>query len=128
MATTLFDNLSAAQRKDIANKILDMSYEDQKAFVEQLSGIVDLNAAAEAKVERKKTAIERIAACKADPQGGRATIDLLNGNLRRGGLPSVEQLVEKTSDEIMQLFAASTMASAKRIECKIILSKLKLID
>jgi hypothetical protein len=126
--TTIFDSMSAADRKRIANQILDMNYEQQREFVEQLSSLVEVNAKAEAGLERKQTAIKRINAAKADGAGGSAAIYLLNGTLRRGGLPPVEQLVEKSSDEIMKLFAASTMAQVDRLACKITLSKLKIID
>ena len=36
--------MSAAERKALANKILDMDYDSQRQLVEQLSGIVELNA------------------------------------------------------------------------------------
>ena len=119
--------ISASERRRIADRIAAMSYEEQKQFIEQLGSVIEVNAKANAETSRKKTVIERINAAKADAQGGRATIDLLNGNLKRGGLPPVEQLVEKQPDEIMKLFAESTMASLKKMECKIALSKLKVI-
>ncbi len=86
-----------------------------------------MNAAAEAEAGRKQTALARINACKADVAGGRNVIALLNGQLRRGGLPSVEQLVEKTPQEIMALFANSKMSNLDKFSAKSTLSKLKLI-
>jgi hypothetical protein len=124
---TIFDTLSASERKRIANQILDMNYEQQREFVEQLSSIVELNAKAESGLERKKVALERINAAKADGYGDAAAIRLLNGTLRRGGLPQVEELVEKSPDEIMKLFAASSMASMDKMASKSTLSKLKII-
>jgi hypothetical protein len=64
MPNTIFDSLSAAERKDIANKILDLPYEQQREFVEQLSGIIDKVSAAESSLERKKTALNNIQACR----------------------------------------------------------------
>ena len=127
MSPTLFDFMSAAERKALANKILDMDYDSQRQLVEQLSGIVEMNAAAEAEAGRKQTALARINACKADVAGGRNVIALLNGQLRRGGLPSVEQLVEKTPQEIMALFANSKMSNLDKFSAKSTLSTLKLI-
>jgi hypothetical protein len=124
---SLFPNLSAADRKTLANKILDLRYEEQRQVVQELGSIVEKVNAAEAVSERKKVALERINACKADAHGGRAAIDLLNGTLRRNGMPSVEQLAEKSPDEVMSLFAASTMASQDKFACKITLSKLRVI-
>ena len=42
-------------------------------------------------------------------------------------MPSVEQLVEKTPQEIMALFANSSMSSLDKFSAKCTLSKLKLI-
>jgi hypothetical protein len=127
MSNTIFDRFSAAERKDLARKILDLPPDEQRELVAQLGGIVEKVSAAEAGLERKKTAIARINAAKADAGGGFAAIALLNGTLKRGGLPPVEQLVDKSSDEIMTLFAKSTMASVDRLACKITLSKLKIL-
>ena len=77
--------------------------------------------------ERKKVAIERINAAKADAYGGRNATNLLNGQLKRGGLPQVEDLLEKSPDEIISLFAASKMSPIDRMACKSTLSKLKVI-
>jgi hypothetical protein len=60
------DTLSAAERKNIANKILDLPYDQQRQLVEQLGSIVEINAKAEAASERMKVALDRINAAKAD--------------------------------------------------------------
>jgi hypothetical protein len=121
------ESLSASERKRIADAIVAMSPDQQKELVELLGNIQSFNAKSESETTRKKAAIERINAAKADAFGGRATIDLLNGTLKRGGLPPVEQLVEKQPDEILKLFSASTMATADKIACKTTLHKLKVI-
>jgi hypothetical protein len=100
------ESLSASERKRIADAIVAMSPDQQKELVELLGNIQSVNAKSESETTRKKAAIERINAAKADAFGGRATIDLLNGTLKRGGLPPVEQLVEKQPDEILKLFSA----------------------
>jgi hypothetical protein len=124
---SLFPNLSAAEAREIADRIIQLPDHERRELMSQLGGLIDKVSAAEAKLDRKKVALERINACKDDVAGGRATIDLLNGTLHRGGMPSVEELVEKTPDEINKLFSASTMASQDRFACKITLSKLKVI-
>jgi len=122
------NDISASERRRIADKLAAMSYEDQKQFIEQLETIVEVNARAEAETTRKKTALERINAAKADVAGGRATIELLNGTLRRGGLPTVEELVDIEPRKIMDLFAsASKMSISDRMACKSTLSKLRVI-
>jgi hypothetical protein len=121
-------SLSASERKRWANHVVNnMSAQEQRELHELIGNIAEVNAKDEAASERKKAAIARINACKADAHGGRATINLLNGTLRRGNLPSVEELAEKQPAEIMKLFSESSMASADRMACKITLSKLKVI-
>jgi hypothetical protein len=124
---SLFPHLSAAEPRELADRIIQLPDNERRELVNQLGGLIEKVSAAEAVQERKKVAMERINACKADVAGGRATINLLNGNLRRGGMPPVEDLVEKSPDEIMKLFAASSMASIHKISCKSTLSKLKVI-
>jgi hypothetical protein len=125
---SIIESPSASERKRIADPIVNMSPDQRKELVELLGNIQSVNAKDAAETSRKKIALERINACKEDAFGGKATIDLLNGTLRRGGMPSVEELVEKKPDEIMKLFAASSMTSFDKIAAKSTLSKLKVID
>ncbi len=64
---------------------------------------------------------------KQTPTAVLTLFNLLNGQLRRGGLPQVEDLVEKSPDEIMSLFASSKMTPIDKMACKSMLSKLKVI-
>jgi hypothetical protein len=125
------ENLSAAERSKLADGLAaaaeTMDVEQKRLLIEALSSALDKNVKVNAAAERKKIAIERINAAKEDPHGGRAAINLLNGQLRRGGIPQVEDLVEKSPDEIMSLFAASKMTPIDRMACKSTLSKLKVI-
>jgi hypothetical protein len=124
----MFEHMSASDRKNRANRILELPADQQPELVSQLSGVIDKISAAEASSERKKAALERIAAAKPDAFGGKAAINLLNGTLKRGNLPSVEELAEKKPDEILKLFAASSMSNYDKIAAKSTLSKLKVID
>jgi hypothetical protein len=118
-------SMSAAQ---ITEKILDLPEPERSKTIAALEVAAAEKMQAQAAVERKKVAIERIAAAKADGAGGKATIDLLNGTLHRGGMPSVEKLAEQSPDQIMKLFSESSMASADKMACKSTLHKLRVID
>jgi hypothetical protein len=120
-------SLSASERRQIADHIVNMSPDQQKELVELLGNIQSVNAKDSAENNRKKTALERIAACKADAFGGRAAINLLNGTLKRGNLPPVEELAEKSPDAILKLFSESSMATADKMACKTTLHKLRVI-
>ena len=121
------ESLSASERRRLADAIVAMSSDQQRELVELLGTIQSTNAKDELETNRKKTAMERIAACKSDAFGGKAAITLLNGQLKRGGMPSVEELVEKQPDEILKLFASSSMSNFDKIAAKSTLSKLKVI-
>jgi hypothetical protein len=126
MPNLLFENMSAAERRDLANKILDLPPDQQRELVNQLSGVIEAVSAAEAGLERKKTAIARISAAR-ESLGGANALKLVDGHLHRGNLPSIDELAEIEPRKIMQLFAASSMDTLHKMECKNLLAKLKII-
>jgi hypothetical protein len=113
----LFENMSAAQRKEIANRILDMNYESQKAFVAELGGIVEIVAKAESEAGRKKTAIANINACRSGSPGEREMIKVLEGNLTRAGI-SLDSIVE-APEKIDAIFASASRPLAPEMRMAI---------
>jgi hypothetical protein len=126
--TKSITGLSAAQEKALSEVFQALPESARQEVIEKFTTINEVNARTNAEKTRKKVALERINAAKSDVAGGRNAINLLNGTLHRGGLPSVEELAEKSPDEILKLFAGSTMASMDKIACKNTLAKLKVIQ
>jgi hypothetical protein len=122
------ESLSASERKRLADTIVNMSPDQQRELVALLGTIQATNAKDESEKTRKKGALERINAARADGhKGGAAAVKILEGQLRRANMPSVDQLAEKTPQEIMSLFASSSMSNFDKIAAKSTLSKLRVI-
>ena len=124
---TIFESLSAAERKRIANQILDMDYSQQKEFIEQLGSAIEKVHAAESSLERKKTAIARINAAKSGTLGERSAIGLLEGSLKRAGI-SLDAIIE-APEKIDQIFAAAgpKFSTHDRLGAKSMLYRLGII-
>ena len=104
-----FKRMTQTERTRLANSPLyhrrnSVSADEKRIFIDALSTALNKDVQANSASERKKTALAHINAAKADGYGGQNAINLLNGTLRRGGLPEVEELVNKSPDEIMKLF------------------------
>ena len=122
---SLFENMSAAERKALASKILDMDYESQKTLVEELGSIVEEVHAAESKIGKQKAFIAKLSAMRSDKNVGAGNaINLVEGDLRRAGLPPLEVLGTKPMHEINSLMAASKLEPVKRMAIKNMLHRL----
>jgi hypothetical protein len=122
---SLFENMSAAERKAIANKILDLPYEAQKELVQELGSIVEEVNAAESKIGKRKAFIAKLSAMRADQHvGARNAINLIEGDLRRANCPPLEDLGMKPLHEINSILAAAKIETVKRMAIKNILHRL----
>jgi hypothetical protein len=124
---TIFDTMSAAERKRIANQVLDLPYEKQKEFVEELSTLIEKVEAADSALGRKKTAMANIQACRSGDLAQRNMISVLEGNLRRAGI-NLDDIVE-APEKINQIFASASrpLSNEMRMGLKAQLHRLKVI-
>jgi hypothetical protein len=123
---SLFENLSAAERKDIANKILDLPLDQQREFASQLGSVIEKISAQEAEKTRKKTVMSKISAARSDPHlGGKNELGLIDGSLHRAGLEPLDSLAVKPPHEIHSILAsANKLASRDRFAVKSFLFKI----
>jgi hypothetical protein len=126
---TIFDTMTAADRKALANKILELPEHERRDLVSQLSGVIDKLSAAEAESTRKSAFAEKLSAMKADKNVGAGNaIGLIEGNLRRYNLPPLADLGIKPLHEINTLMAAAKLPTNDRMAIKSVLHRLGAID
>jgi hypothetical protein len=126
---TLFENMSAADRKALADRILELPADAQRELVSQLSGVLDKVQAAEAETHRKTAFAAKLSAMRADRHiGAGNAIGLIEGNLRRYNLPPLEDLGAKKLHEINDLMAAAKVPTNDRMAIKSMLHRLGAID
>jgi hypothetical protein len=103
---SIFDSLSASERKAFAAKVIELPYEEQRQLVEELGSLVEKVNAAESEAGRKKQAMSNIAACKAGSLGEREMIRVLEGNLTRAGISLVS--IVAAPEKIDAIFASAS--------------------
>jgi hypothetical protein len=103
----VFENMSAADRKALANRILELPADAQRELVSQLSGVLDKVQAAEAESSRKTKVIAKLSAARSDLHlGGKNALGMIDGSLRRAGVEPLESLAVKTPHEIHSILQA----------------------
>jgi hypothetical protein len=128
----ILNTISAAERSKMADAILaaseSMTVDEKRDLVKNLSVILEVEAKAQAKTDRKKTAIANIAAAKSGSLGERAAINMLEGNFKRAGI-SLDEIVE-APEKIDQIFAAagSRLSVENRMGAKGLLFRLGVIS
>jgi hypothetical protein len=126
---TIFDTMTAADRKALANKILELPEHERRDLVSQLSGVIDKLSAAEAESTRKSAFAAKLSAMKADKTVGAGNaVALIEGNLRRFNLPPLADLGVKPLHEINSLMAAAKVPTNDRMAIKSVLHRLGAID
>ena len=121
----MFENMSAADRRALANRILELPADAQRELVSQLSGVLGKVQAAEAESSRKTAFAAKLSAMRADKNVGAGNaIGLIEGDLRRANLPPLQELGEKKPHEISSVLAASSLDINKRMAIKNLLGRL----
>jgi hypothetical protein len=124
-------HISAADRHKAADALQawaqTATVEEQKALVATLAAKISEIDAAQAAVERKKVALARIGAA-GETLAGKNMLGMLEGTLRRGGVPSIESLLDKSLVEIDAIFAVSKLSVSERMAAKTQLHRLGVIE
>src|SRR5580700_11408142 len=121
----VFENMSAADRKALANRILELPADAQRELVSPLSGVLDKVQAAEAESSRKTKVIAKLSAARSDLHlCGKNALGMIDGSLRRAGVEPLESLAVKTPHEIHSILASATkLESQDRFAVKSFLFK-----
>jgi len=114
-------NVIDAER--LKETILSLPSDERDRVIADLKVALADRLAAQAATDAKITALAKIAAAK-ETVAGRHLFELMEGTLRRGGLPPIAWLVDKPKHEIDKLLASSTMTVTDRMSLKTTLYRL----
>ena len=127
MSTQKLDYIRAVDADKLQAAILSLPIDEQIKVIADLKAKFADKLAAQAKVERKTVALQRISAARSGSLAQRNSLGLLEGNLRRAGV-TLESLVDKSLHEIDAIFAQSKMSTTDRMAAKSLLHNLRVIE